>query len=98
MTQDLDHLRSWVGRTETIDNFAAPAPLRASAATLDRNDSPVMPAAPLPACWHWLYFLPATRQSEIGLNGHPRRGGFLPLVPLPSRFAAEHIAGLPRSY
>ena len=25
---------------------------------------------------HWLYFLPHARQSEIGPDGHPRRGGF----------------------
>jgi 3-methylfumaryl-CoA hydratase len=38
--------------------------------------------------WHWLYFLPLARQSEIGPDGHPRRGGFLPPVPLPRRMWA----------
>ena len=32
----------------------------------------------LPPLWHWLYFLPLHRQSEIGPDGHAKRGGFLP--------------------
>jgi 3-methylfumaryl-CoA hydratase len=38
--------------------------------------------------WHWLYFLPLHRQSEIGPDGHAKRGGFLPPVPLPRRMWA----------
>jgi 3-methylfumaryl-CoA hydratase len=44
-----------------------------------------MPILPL---WHWLYFLPSHRQSEIGADGHAKRGGFLPPVPLPRRMWA----------
>jgi 3-methylfumaryl-CoA hydratase len=50
-----------------------------------------MPAergTPLPPLWHWLYFLPLHRQSEIGPDGHAKRGGFLPPVPLPRRMWA----------
>jgi len=43
---------------------------------------------PLPPLWHWLYFLPLHRQSEIGADGHAKRGGFLPPVPLPRRMWA----------
>ena len=39
----------------------------------------------LPPLWHWLYFLPLHRQSQIGPDGHARRGGFLPPVPSPRR-------------
>jgi 3-methylfumaryl-CoA hydratase len=42
----------------------------------------------LPPLWHWLYFLPIAQQSEIGPDGHPKRGGFLPPVPLPRRMWA----------
>jgi 3-methylfumaryl-CoA hydratase len=46
----------------------------------------------LPPLGHWLYFLPACRQSELGQDGHPARGGFLPPVPLPRRmWAASSI-------
>jgi 3-methylfumaryl-CoA hydratase len=42
----------------------------------------------LPPLWHWLYFLPLYRQSEVGPDGHAKRGGFLPPVPLPRRMWA----------
>jgi 3-methylfumaryl-CoA hydratase len=35
-----------------------------------------------------LYFLPHAKQSEIGPDGHAKRGGFLPPVPLPRRMWA----------
>ncbi len=88
MTLDIELLRSWVGRTETIEDIATLAPLRALTATLDRDDPPGNPGDPVPPCWHWLYFLPMARQSEIGPDGHPKRGGFLPPIPLPRRMWA----------
>jgi 3-methylfumaryl-CoA hydratase len=42
----------------------------------------------LPALWHWLYFLPLHKRSEIGPDGHAKRGGFLPPVTLPRRMWA----------
>jgi len=42
----------------------------------------------LPPLWHWLYFLPVARQSQIGADGHPARGGFLPPIALPRRMWA----------
>jgi 3-methylfumaryl-CoA hydratase len=38
--------------------------------------------------WHWLYFLPTHKASELGYDGHARLGGFLPPVPLPRRMWA----------
>ena len=88
MTLDIEQLRSWIGRTETTDDTVTLAPLRALTATLDRDDAPQGPGAAVPPCWHWLYFLPVHRQSELGPDGHARRGGFLPPVPLPRRMWA----------
>lgn len=82
----LDHLKTWIDRTESYDDSVTAAPLRAMAATLDQVDAG-LPAA-LPALWHWLYFLPHPPQREIGPDGHARRGGFLPPVPLPRRMWA----------
>ncbi|MFJ4170747.1 MaoC family dehydratase N-terminal domain-containing protein [Paenarthrobacter sp. NPDC089714] len=33
---------------------------------------------PLPLLWHWLAFLPQARQSDLGPDGHPVTGTFLP--------------------
>ena len=88
MALDIEHLRGWIGRSEGLADVATAVPPRALAATLDRDDAPSQPGDVLPPCWHWLYFLPLARQSEIGADGHPRRGGFLPPVPLPRRMWA----------
>ncbi len=63
-------------------------PLRALSATLDRDGAVIDTGTEVPPCWHWLYFLPLHRQSEIGPDGHAQRGGFLPPVPLPRRMWA----------
>ena len=84
----LAHLQGWVGKTETLSDDITAAPVRALSATLDRDDAPPVPGTALPPLWHWLYFLPQHRQSEIGPDGHAKRGGFLPPVPLPRRMWA----------
>lgn len=81
-------LQSWQERSETMSDIITAAPLRALSATLDRDDPVPEDGSAVPALWHWLYFLPHARQSEIGPDGHPRRGGFLPPVPLPRRMWA----------
>ncbi len=88
MTLAIAHLQSWIGRTDSHIDVASATPLQALAATLDRDDPAPQPGDPIPPCWHWLYFLPLHRQSEIGADGHPKRGGFLPPVPLPRRMWA----------
>ena len=85
---DVDHLRSWIGRQETLHDQVTRFPIAALSATLDRDDPPPQAGDPLPPLWHWLYFLPTARQSILGPDGHPARGGFLPPVPLPRRMWA----------
>ena len=95
MASSHDELKQWIGKSETQVDEASPKPLRALAAALDRDDPEPQPGSAIPPCWHWLYFFPLPRQSEIGPDGHPRRGGFLPLVPLPRRmWAASRLEWL----
>ena len=84
----LRHLREWTGKAETLTDAVTAAPLRSLSATLGRRDMPPLPGTPVPALWHWLYFLPQPLRSDIGPDGHARRGGFLPPVPLPRRMWA----------
>jgi 3-methylfumaryl-CoA hydratase len=85
---DLDHLRDWIGRSEARTELFTPTPVAALSATLDRDDPAPGPGVELPPLWHWLYFTPLTRHSELGVDGHARRGGFLPPVPLQRRMWA----------
>jgi 3-methylfumaryl-CoA hydratase len=84
---DVD-LTAWIGRSETLHDVVGATPVVALAATLDHPPADVVAGTALPPLWHWLYFLPMHRQSEIGPDGHARRGGFLPPVPLPRRMWA----------
>jgi 3-methylfumaryl-CoA hydratase len=81
---DIAHLQQWIGRTETRTDIVTAAPVAALAATLDIGQ----PGDALPPLWHWLYFLPFDRQSDLGPDGHAKRGGFLPPVDLPRRMWA----------
>ena len=88
MTLDSQDLSAWIGRTETLHDQIGATPVVALTATLDHPASAAATGTALPYLWHWLYFLPMHRQSEIGDDGHARRGGFLPPVPLPRRMWA----------
>lgn len=84
---DIDHLRQWVGRSEVREQHLEPFQARALARLLDRENVP-SDGDPLPLPWHWLYFLDTPSREGTGADGHPRRGGFLPPVPLPRRMWA----------
>ena len=78
----------WLGRETQHDDVLTTAPVKAMSATLDCVDPVPTLGQELPPLWHWLYFLTAERQSEIGADGHPKRGSFLPPVTLPRRMWA----------
>ena len=85
---DVEHLQQWIHNepvvlTETLDL----RPALGMAAMLDQSHGPSLGMA-LPPLWHWVYFTPAPLASELGADGHPVRGGFLPPVPLPRRMWA----------
>ena len=85
---DLAHLRQWIGRTEEKTDIVTAhlvAGLR-SALFLDIGKPKEGDAAPFTA--HWCLTLPVVPLSEVGPDGHPNRGGFLPPVPLPRRMWA----------
>jgi len=85
---ELATLRQYIGRTETVTDTLTPVPANLLAATLDRDDRPYKSGDDLPPNWHRVYFLTAVRPGNIGPDGHPARGLFLPPVPLPRRMFA----------
>jgi len=83
-----ENLSDWIGRSEVVTDTATPTPCVALSATLDWPVVRPATGSPLHPLWHWLYFLPLAPQSEIGADGHAKRGSFLPPVPLPRRMWA----------
>jgi 3-methylfumaryl-CoA hydratase len=78
----------WTGRVESRIDQVTAAPIAALSATLDRRDPFPRPGDPVPPLWHWLWFLPLYRQSELGPDGHSNHSDFLPPAPLPQRMWA----------
>jgi 3-methylfumaryl-CoA hydratase len=87
-SEDLAQWQGWIGRSEERADLVGAAPLAALSATLDREDGEPLPGSDVPPLWHWLLFTPQTLARDIGPDGHARRGGFLPPVPLPRRMWA----------
>lgn len=85
---DLDLLRTWIGREAISEDVLSSRHARLMAATLGLPQDAFVDGAALPPLWHWLYFLEGLPGSELGRDGHPARGGFLPPVPLPNRMWA----------
>jgi len=81
-------ISDWIGRTESRADVITAWPIAALNATLDYEAAEPAAGDAVPPGWHWLYFLEATRAGELGHDGHPRRGGFLPPVALPRRMWA----------
>ncbi len=86
-------IEDWIGRVEEAEDTVDHHAVQALAATLDyspqdRARMQLRSGGPLPPLWHWLGFLPQVEQSGLDRDGHPRRGGFLPPVPLERRMWA----------
>ena len=84
---DLDHLRQWIGRSETRSELLTPAAVERFNATFDIK-AEAMDGDIAPAMIHLCLAPSAAPTSALGPDGHPARGGFLPPVPLPRRMWA----------
>ena len=86
---DLDHLRTWIGKTQCDEDRISARHAQLMAATVDYPEPQrLCDGAALPPLWHWIYFLEGRPAAQLGRDGHPARGGFLPPVPLPNRMWA----------
>lgn len=85
---DIDYLREWIGRSEVKTEMATTSLVARFNATFELNKN-VADGDPAPALIHFCLAQPAAPTSELGEDGHPARGGFLPPVPLPRRMWAS---------
>jgi 3-methylfumaryl-CoA hydratase len=85
---DLDHLRQWIGRSNEASDVVTAQLVRGLRATLFMEIGTPKPGDAAPFTAHWCLAQPVYPMSELGPDGHPTRGGFLPPVPLPRRMWA----------
>jgi 3-methylfumaryl-CoA hydratase len=90
MTQqlDIDHLRQWIGRTTEASDIVTAQLVKGLRATLFQEIGEPKPGDAAPFTTHWCLAQPVFPMSQLGPDGHPTRGGFLPPVPLPRRMWA----------
>ena len=82
-----EEFQPWVGRVEEAEDVISSRQTQRMAATLGAT-LPCDQGDPLPPLWHWMGWAPAVPPDGLGVDGHPRRGGFLPPVPLERRMWA----------
>lgn len=83
------NLQEWVGKKEEIKDRIYTTPIKALALTLNYKDLKIAEGDLLPEIWYWLYFLPMVAMTDVGVDGHPKRGGFLPPISLERRMWAS---------
>ncbi|MCU4179705.1 MaoC family dehydratase N-terminal domain-containing protein [Bosea sp. BH3] len=84
---DIDHLRSWIGRTQEASDLVTPRLIESFTATFAPHLAPGA-AGDAPLALHWCLAPPIAPMAALGQDGHPAKGDFLPPVPLPRRMWA----------
>lgn len=67
---------AWIGRTEEAQDHLSVNLIKRIAATFGEPTPAI--GDPLPPLWQWCFFQEPVFESQLGGDGHPARGGFLP--------------------
>jgi 3-methylfumaryl-CoA hydratase len=76
-----DSLRDWHPGAVEMARRVDPWPAAAFAGLVGAPEPPLEDGAPLPPMWHWFTLLEHPATAEIGADGHPGEGHFLPPIP-----------------
>ncbi len=80
-------LQEWINKTTEAEDTIRLQPANFMEATLNRPPK-LKEGDNLPPLWHWVYFLEAKPESDLGRDAHPKKGDFLPPIQLPRRMWA----------
>ena len=88
-----EELEAWIGRTRTSVATIDARQAELMNATMQGRVSKaalcnVAIGSPVPEGWHWAWFQEAFPAAELGRDGHPARGSFMPPIHLPRRMWA----------
>jgi 3-methylfumaryl-CoA hydratase len=75
---DTASIESWIGRTREDEDEVCVGAVRRFAAMLDQDPAHYVHGTELPESWYAILFGPVARQNELGPDGHPITGDFLP--------------------
>lgn len=88
MTDKPNPLPDSAGQPKQVQDAMDPWQAAALHATLDLDGPPPTRGDPVHPLWHFVYFREAARASELGHDGHPKTGRFMPDTGLPRRMWA----------
>jgi 3-methylfumaryl-CoA hydratase len=84
-TLDIGSFRSWIGNEEKAVDIVTLELVKRFHATFDQTAGNSQSPNLVPLAIHWCLAPSVVQISDLGPDGHPRRGGFLPPIPLPRR-------------
>lgn len=75
----------WIGKKQISEDRCDQRSIQMLQALLNQKNQPIQE---VPHLFHWMNFPHVVNQSEIGSDGHPQKGDFLPPIPFPRRMWA----------
>jgi hydroxyacyl-ACP dehydratase HTD2-like protein with hotdog domain len=81
-------LARWAPEPAEVTELITAEPAVALAGLLDAESPVSGPGDAIPPLWHWLYFLDRPAQRDLGPDGHPAQGRFMPPIPRRRRMYA----------
>ncbi len=98
MVDQSDTYQKWIGRRETLVDFVDPRSIANMDVLLGGAGAWPHRGDPIANFWHCMNFAPRASHDDLGPDGHPHRGDFMPPIALPRRMYAggemEFIAPL----
>lgn len=85
----------WIGRSMSVDDEVTLPAVRRMAAMLDLDPMAFDHGSVIPPHWYSMFFTANARRSQIGHDGHPKKGDFLPPIPLPRRMFVGRSVSFP---
>lgn len=83
----MTNVMDWIGKQEVVTEVLDPQRALQFATTINKPLSCVAGEV-LPELWHWMVCVAAIPINQLGRDGHPQKGLFLPPVALPRRMWA----------
>ena len=81
-------LAGWAPAAAEVTETITPEPAVALAGLFDCEPPVTERGDPVPPLWQWLYFLDRPAQRDLGPDGHPAAGRFMPPIPRRRRMYA----------
>jgi len=85
----------WIGKSMSVEDEVTLPAVRRMAAMLDLGPMAFQHGSEIPPHWYSMFFTANARRSQIGHDGHPKKGDFLPPIPLPRRMFVGRKVSFP---